>query len=220
MDILGSGDVGNSGTGDVLSPLLAILTGPHREETEVLDPVTNRRETVKGIRAGLLDELQSEIAIGMQQGTGSAFGSRILVAAGPMDLSERISGDLTRDLIRLSTRIRFGPLSDTCRQWAEAFRASHPTAGEVAEWTATLESWIEDINMMLQPPTEREVTDPCPICAGEKVVTEDSVAPAVVLRYLQSRPIESAELVCHWCGPIAKGVNAIAATLRISSNAS
>lgn len=203
-------------TADALSPLLAILTGPHEETTEVLDPLTNRRESIVGIRAGLLDELQTETAIGMQRGSGSAFGSRMLVAAGPLDLSKRISGDLTGDLVRLSARMRFGSLSDICRQWAEAFRASHPTAGEVSEWVATLASWIEDINALLQPPKEREITDPCPICGGAKVVTEDAVMPAVVLRYLRSRPIESAELVCHWCGVVAKGAKAIAATLGVS----
>ena len=203
--------------GVTVEGLVRLLCLEHEERAEVVDLVSGRVESRLVRVPGLLRVLGEETAPGLERGSGRRVaGPGVPVAVDLLDLAERIRGELLRDLLRLGDRVRVLPLADLCLDWYRAWLASEPSPAEHAPWVEELAGWRDAVLGLLDPPVVMTVTRECPVCRARRVADAEGLeSDALSIAYRREHPMDTVELVCRACGPVARGVLAVRAAIEL-----
>lgn len=218
--------------GDIqYDPILAL--------NKVVDELTQEHSVTvdqKGVFLGLRTEhalllkLRTAVAsnMGGGDGAGKAGRERVPLNVGARDLYDRITADITEWYGRETDYAEHGrPTPEvTLRQWfirfVNRYRQLDISDTAFDRQIVLVESWVQQIRDLLDPPFRWPLTSPCPICGLEwvslyKVDDPAEIERVRVLNAVEREHIEESYVICRnpECGRIWKGVMA-ARDLRIA----
>lgn len=202
-----------------LSEVLHRLTHTHDRTSRVTDPVTGIPETITHPHPALLDELERMISENRAQAVKAArIGSVVPLTSDAHELAGIIRSTLQEDIKRHTEQRIYGNLAAQALTWYRLWSSRERWPAETGAWLETLTDWEARILAMTNAPTElvavEDVT--CPICGYARITDGEDSKTAVTVRYHPDAPGDTCELVCRKCGPVAQGVNAARAALRIT----
>lgn len=205
---------------DTLTEIMARFTHPHNRANRVTDPATGIPETITHPHGPLADLLEKLIIEKRRQAVTAAIqGSTVPLELDAIKLAVKIKETLQTDVLRHTNSVQVPTtLAGHITIWYRIWRtARERNAGEEAVWAQQFTVWEEQILQLLNPSTEMvALHEPCPVCGQERVTVEGDSKTAVVVAYHPDAPAATCQLICRACGPVATGVHAASAALRIT----
>lgn len=198
--------------------LVEQLTAPH------LQTVGEITQTVEG----LLQQLRDAIFLGLETGgAGSAFGSRMPLDASSADLLDEIDRQAAEALVAVSHQpVPFGTTESYVRLWAGQTSESKLFTVTVRQtvdnpekvWAATkgptvfnaqqqvsafrlVQSWVDRIDDLFNPPSTREIRAKCPACDARYVskVKDGAHVRGAALNFHRDREERTISARCSAC---------------------
>lgn len=159
-------------------------------------------------RVSLLAELQGETTPGRNTSGGSPKDElKLPVAAGTIDLYQRIRKEAYDNLWKWKHVLCAGTVEDTIQAFAYAGEGDDP--GENIEYfTKLLQGWVDSIENLLRPSKpRRKIHAPCPACNEKYFGDERTVALTANIwdEHEKIMPPGSWDVVCGACGAEWKG---------------
>lgn len=204
---------------DTLTEIMTRFTHPHNRANRVTDPITGMSETITHPHGPLADLLEKLITEKRRQAVTAAIqGSTVPLASDAEQLAREIKTALQADALRHTHRIQVpATLSQQITTWHQLWASYERAPGEEAAWAQQFTVWEEQILQLLNPGTEMvALHEPCPVCGQDRVTVEGDSKTAVVVAYHPDAPAATCQLICRACGPVATGVHAASAALRIT----
>ncbi|MGC5078479.1 hypothetical protein [Agrococcus sp. DT81.2] len=153
--------------------------------------------------------------IGSNSGRSTAGGSlaaeRNLINSAAFDLWQKIDSQ-AKEALNLMGRNPHRELIDTLRLVGiegDALRATNAMT-EIAHsrLTGRVEKWRADIELLLDPPTKKEIIGACPGCGESRVYTPEGEMHALIAYYWPGKDLAAD---CHACGERWQGVDLLRA---------
>lgn len=166
-------------------------------------------EVVKDSAQPLLEHLRLAVtnSLGAGGGAGKLAHERTPMDVSAFTLYESIDGRIRAWCLDAKITAREG-LADSLRAWFVVWSQKTREDLDVKRHTTVIETWVESITDLLEPPWRQEITKPCPACGQMWAMTGDkeSQESTRAVWALWRPDAEKSYAICYACERVWKGV--------------